>query len=170
MKMTLKSWCLLILLSGLWGGTFFFTSIAVRELPPLTVVFLRVGLAAFALLAYLRLRRASISTEKSAWRAYWTMGLLNNVVPFSLFFWAQTKIPGGLASIANAATPVFSIVLAHLLLADERLTSSKLLGVLVSFSGVALLFTDVLTSGANIATVGLSACLLAALCQGFAVV
>ena len=170
MKLTLANWGLLLLLSGLWGGTFFFTSIAVKELPPLCVVFLRVSLAALALFLYLRFKGVTLPNGRTAWSAFFTMGVLNNVIQFSLFFWAQTTIPGGLASIANAATPVFSIAVAHVMLHDEKLTASKCLGVFVSLTGVACLFADVLTSGVSIGTLGLAACLLAALCQGFAVV
>jgi drug/metabolite transporter (DMT)-like permease len=170
MNMTFAGWGLLALLSLLWGGTFFFTSIAVLELPPLTVVFLRVSIAAVALYAYLRLRGVTIPRDKTAWTAFFTMGFLNNVIPFSLFFWAQTTIPGGLASIANAATPVFSIAVAHVLLADEKFTMNKFVGVMLALVGVGFLFGEEVTSGVSIATLGLTACLLGALCQGFSVV
>lgn len=170
MRMTAVDWGLLGFLSILWGGTFFFTSIAVGELPPLTVVFLRVGIAALALFIYLRMRGISLPRNKQVWKAFLTMGFLNNVIPFSLFFWAQTTIPGGLASIANAATPVFSIAIAHVMLADEKFTVNKFVGVVLALIGVGFLFGDEVSSGASVATLGLVACLAAALCQGFSVV
>ena len=170
MKMTVMDWGLLGVLSILWGGTFFFTSIAVSELPPLTVVFLRVSIAALALFIYLRMRGITLPRNRPVWNAFLTMGFLNNVIPFSLFFWAQTTIPGGLASIANAATPVFSIAVAHVLLADEKFTMAKLVGVVLALIGVGFLFADEVSSGVDVATLGLIACLSAALCQGFSVV
>jgi len=170
MKMTVMDWGLLGFLSILWGGTFFFTSIAVSELPPLTVVFLRVSMAALALFIYLRMRGVNLPRNRQVWHAFLTMGFLNNVIPFSLFFWAQTTIPGGLASIANAATPVFSIAVAHVMLADEKSTMAKLVGVVLALIGVGFLFADEVSSGVDVATLGLIACLSAALCQGFSVV
>ncbi|WP_298938025.1 DMT family transporter [uncultured Ruegeria sp.] len=170
MKMTASDWGLLGLLSVLWGGTFFFTSIAVGELPPLTVVFLRVSIAALALFIYLGMRGITLPRNKQVWQAFLTMGFLNNVIPFSLFFWAQTTIPGGLASIANAATPVFSIAVAHVMLADEKFTANKFFGVVLALIGVGFLFGEEVSSGASVAMLGLVACLTAALCQGFSVV
>lgn len=170
MKITATDWGLLGFLSILWGGTFFFTSIAVGELPPLTVVFLRVSIAALALFIYLRMRGITLPTNRRVWKAFLTMGFLNNVIPFSLFFWAQTTIAGGLASIANAATPIFSIAVAHVLLVDEKFTVNKFVGVSLALIGVGFLFGQELTSGASVATLGLIACLMASLCQGFSVV
>ncbi|WP_085821971.1 DMT family transporter [Ruegeria meonggei] len=168
--MMVVDWGLLGFLSILWGGTFFFTSIAVGELPPLTVVFLRVSIAALALFIYLGMRGNTLPRNRQVWKAFLTMGFLNNVVPFSLFFWAQTTIPGGLASIANAATPVFSITVAHFMLADEKFTANKFFGVVLALIGVGFLFGKEVSSGASVATLGLLACLTAALCQGFSVV
>lgn len=170
MRMAAGGWGFLGLLSMLWGGTFFFTSLTVNELPPLTVVFLRVLIAALALFSYLKILRIKLPFNRPAWIAFFTMGLLNNVVPFSLFFWAQTTIPGGLASIVNASTPIFSILIAHMMLKDESFTLSRFVGVSLAFLGVSLLFYDDVNDGFDLATLGLLACLLAAVCQGFAVV
>ncbi|SDX82615.1 EamA-like transporter family protein [Ruegeria halocynthiae] len=151
MRMTVVDWGLLGFLSILWAGTFFFTSIAVGELPPLTVVFLRVSIAALALLIYLGIRGITLPKNRQVWKAFLTMGILNNVIPFSLFFWAQTTIPGGLASIANAATPVFSIAVAHYMLADEKFTANKFFGVVLALIGVGFLFGEEVSSGASVA-------------------
>ncbi len=170
MRLTATHWLLLGLLSLLWGGTFFFVSLAVREVPPLSVVLLRVALAAAALFLFLKLSGIAIARDRRVWRAFLAMGCLNNVIPFSLFFWAQTTIPGGLASIANATTPVFSIAIAHFLLVDERFTPSKLAGVMLALVGVGFLVGEEVAVGLGMATIGLLACLAASLCQGFAVV
>lgn len=129
--MALFEWGLLILLSVLWGGSFFFSKVALHELPPFTVVLARVGLAALALAIYLRVTRQDIPGASGIWAAFFSMGLLNNLIPFSLLFWGQTQIASGLASILNATTPVFSILVAHFLTTDERMTPNKIAGIVL---------------------------------------
>ncbi len=132
-------WSLLLGLSVLWGGSFFLVGIAVQGLPPLTIVAARVGLAAPVLwLAVLAMGR-SVPGDGRVWAAFAVMGLINNVVPFSLIVWGQTQIPSGLASILNATTPLFTVVVAGLVLADERFTLARGLGVALGFLGVVVL-------------------------------
>lgn len=138
-SMTATEWGLLLLLSVIWGGSFFFTGVAVRELPPLTIVAARVGLAALALHAVVRLSGKRMPTSSKIWLGFLGMGLLNNILPFSLIVWAQTHIESGLASILNATTPLFGVVVAHLLTRDEKMTGNRLSGVLVGFAGVAVM-------------------------------
>ncbi|MEO1406913.1 MAG: DMT family transporter, partial [Pseudomonadota bacterium] len=152
--MTLQDWALLFLLSVLWGGSFFFVAVAVGELPPLTVVVLRTGIAALTLIMILRLQREAFPFAKGAIGAFFIMGFLNNLAPFSLLFWAQTMIPSGLASILNATTPIFSIIVAHFLLADERMAANKAIGILFGFLGVVVLLGGDLLNGASIASLG----------------
>jgi drug/metabolite transporter (DMT)-like permease len=108
--MSLRIWIWLLSLSILWGGSFFFAKVATGELRPLTVVFGRAALAAFALNILLIANRRSLFKQTTPWPTYFTMGLLNNLVPFSLIFWGQTHIAVGLASILNATTPLFTLV------------------------------------------------------------
>ncbi len=168
MRMTGLDWGLLFGLSVLWGGSFFFVAIAVQELPPLTVVMVRTGIAAMTLLVFLRMRGVELPFGKGATPAFFGMGLLNNLVPFSLLFWAQTMIPSGLASILNATTPIFSIIVAHFLLADERMAAHKAIGILFGFLGVLVLLGGDALSGTGVALLGMLACLGAALSYGFA--
>ncbi len=168
MQMNLRDWALLGFLSVLWGGSFFFVAIAVKEVPPLTVVLARVGIAAAVLYAVNRLAGERLPASRAAVSAYLGMGVLNNLIPFSLFFWAQTSISGGLASILNATTPIFSILVAHFLLADERMTAGKFVGVLLGLLGVVTLIGVDALDGVDIATLGMVACLGAALSYGFA--
>jgi drug/metabolite transporter (DMT)-like permease len=93
---------------------------------------------------------------------------LNNLIPFSLLFWGQTQIASGLASILNATTPVFSIIVAHFLTADERMTPNKIAGVMLGFAGVAVLMAGNAVSAEAVPTLALLACLTAALSYGFA--
>ncbi|UGA55686.1 DMT family transporter [Vibrio sp. VB16] len=137
--MNSKVWFMLILLSILWGGSFFFVGIAVNELPPITIVTLRVGIAAATLWAIALMIGLRPPKSLKVWGTFLTMGLLNNVVPFVLIVWGQTQIASGLASILNAATPIFTVVVAGLLLADERPTPLKLFGVSLGFIGVVVM-------------------------------
>lgn len=168
MRMTYRDWGLLFLLSVLWGGSFFFVAVAVREVPPLTVVGLRTGIAALTLSAVLWIRGETWPFAQDTVAAFFVMGFLNNLVPFSLLFWAQTTIPSGLASILNATTPIFSIIVAHFLLADERMARSKAIGILSGFLGVVVLLGGGVQNGTGIAFSGMLACLAAALSYGFA--
>lgn len=142
MRMTYGDWALLLLLSVLWGGAFFFAAFAVREVPPLTVVLARTSLAALTLAVVLRLTGERWPFRGGAIPVFLTMGLLNNLLPFSLLFWAQTEIPSGLASILNATTPIFTILIAHFALTDERMAPNKALGIAFGFSGVVVLLGE----------------------------
>lgn len=137
--MTILEWSMLIALSMVWGGSFFFNEIAVRELPVFTVVVSRVALAAAILLMIQRLRGEPMPRSAAVWAAFFGMGLLNNAIPFSLIVWGQQHIASGVASILNASTPLFTVLCAHLLTRDERLTPGKLSGVLIGFVGVAVM-------------------------------
>ncbi|MGO4619193.1 DMT family transporter [Ensifer sp. 2YAB10] len=134
-----REWGMLIMLSLLWGGSFFFIGIAVKALPPFTIVALRVSLAALTLLAFVRFAGLSLPRDPRVWLAFFGMGLLNNLIPFSLIVWGQTHIASGLASILNATTPLFGVIVAHLLTDDEKLTVNRFAGVVVGFLGVAMM-------------------------------
>lgn len=113
--MNAREWAMLIALSIVWGGSFFFNEIAIRQLPVFTVVVCRVALAAVILLGVLRLTGQRLPRGRGVWAAFFGMGMLNNVIPFSLIVAGQQQVASGVASILNAATPLFGVVLAHLL-------------------------------------------------------
>ncbi len=138
-SMGLQEWALLITLSILWGGSFFFSKIALGELRPFTIVFARVSLAALILNMVLLATGQRLPAAPKRWAAFVVMGALNNVIPFSLIFWGQTQITSGMASILNATTPLCTILLAHFLTRDERLTWRKGVGVLFGLLGVVTL-------------------------------
>jgi drug/metabolite transporter (DMT)-like permease len=145
--MTLLDWSLLLALSILWGGSFFFVGVAVKALPPFTIVLLRVVIAALALHIVLGLSRTSTTWDGKVWLAFFGMGLLNNAVPFSLIVWGQTQIASGLASILNATTPLFTVLVAHVLTADERLSRGRFAGTLLGLAGVAVLIGPQVMAG-----------------------
>ena len=132
-------WIMLVTLSILWGGSFFFSKIALADITPLTLVLYRVSIAALALFAYLKLSGRSLPRSLKVWQAFLIMGLINNVIPFSLLFWGQTAIASSLASILNATTPIFTVIVAHFLTQDERLDKKRISGVVLGFVGVAVM-------------------------------
>ena len=131
-----REWAMLVTLSVLWGGSFFFAEIALESLPPLTIVTLRVGLAAITLWLVVLALKLPIPNSTPIWIAFLTMGLLNNVLPFSLIVWGQSQISSGLAAILNATAPLFGVIVAGILLRDESATPLKIMGVVVGFAGV----------------------------------
>ncbi|KJF65956.1 DMT family transporter [Rhizobium nepotum] len=167
-QMDAGEWGMLVALSLLWGGSFFFIGIAVKELPPVTIVALRVSLAAVALLIVCRIMGLHLPREGAVWRAFFGMGLLNNIIPFCLIVWGQTHIASGLASILNATTPLFTVIVAHFLTTDEKMTSNKLAGVLIGFVGVATMIGPAAFGGAASNLWGQLAILGAAISYSFA--
>jgi len=161
-----QDWSLLILLSVLWGGAYFFAGVAVRELPPLSVVLVRVAIASIVLLPVFWYLGHSLPRSFSAWLPFFGMGLLNNVLPFSLIFAGQTQITVGLSSIINAMTPLFTVMVMAIF-REEKLTVFRVIGVLLGVLGVAMLRGfDGPIDGSQ--TVGIVLCLAGALSYGFA--
>jgi len=140
--MGLLEWSLLITLSVLWGGSFFFGKVALRELPPFTVGLGRVGIAMLLLHGLVLLRGQRMPASRRLWGQFLVMGALNNFIPMSLILWGQTQLDSGLASILNATTPLFTVVLAHAVTADERLTPARLGGVLLGIVGVGVIMGE----------------------------
>ena len=137
--MSLSQWTFLTLLSVLWGGSFFFVGFAVQDVPPLTLVFLRVFLAAIALALATLAMRQYLPRSLHAWYLFAGMALLNNVIPFTLIAFGQREVASALASILNATTPLWTVVIAHAFTGDEKLTTNRLVGVLFGLIGVAVL-------------------------------
>jgi len=137
--MNAREWGLLALLSLLWGGSYLFVGVAVRDIPPLTLVTLRVGLAAALLWAGAPLLGVAPPRSAKAIAALAALGLGNNALPFALVAWGQTRLASGLASILIAATPLFTVLAAHVFTADEKLSGMKLFGTLAGMAGVAWL-------------------------------
>jgi len=136
LTMSLRTWADLVALSLIWGLSFLAMRIAVDEIGPLTIALHRVFWAALALLVFLHLRGKTMPRAPRAWAGFAVMGLLNNVIPFSLIAWGQQSIETGLASILNASTAIWGVALAALLIPDERLTGRRALGAGLGFAGI----------------------------------
>lgn len=151
-----RQWALLAILSILWGGSFFFIEVAVVSVRPLTLVFARLLGAALVLTSVVALSKHHMPANRVAWRQLFVLGFLNNALPFCLIVWSQTRISAGEASVLNATTPIFTVVVAHFLTSDERLTLAKSIGAGLGVLGVAVVVgqdiaTQSTTTGAKLA-------------------
>lgn len=167
-SMGMFEWFLLLLLSLLWGGSFFFVGVAVEALPPLTIVTLRVALASIALMTVVRRIGVRFPSDLRIWSAFIVMGVLNNVIPFCLIVWGQTHIASGLAAILNATAPIFAVIAAHFLTRDEQMTRLKIAGVAIGFCGVIFMIGQEALAGLGDNTLAQVAILGAALAYAFA--
>ena len=125
LSMSVTDWLLLVGLSVLWGGSFYFAKVAVLEIPPLTLALGRVGIAAAVLAVVARTLAGPLPRERATWWAFTVMAALNNAVPFTLVFWGQIHISIGLASILNATSPLFGVLVAHFLTHDDKLSLTR---------------------------------------------
>lgn len=167
MELSRRAWIDLVLLALLWGGSFLAIRVALDEVRPFQVVAARVALAALTLWALILVSGAA-RPELSRWRAFLGMGALNNLVPFGLIAWGQQHVETGLAAILNAATAVWGVLVAALLLADERLTGRRLLGVLLGFGGVATIVGPGALAGLDPRAMGQLAVIGATICYALA--
>lgn len=137
--MSMFDWSRLLLLSLVWGGSFFFVEVALPHADPLTIVFYRVAIAAVALWLYCVVIRETIPRSAGIWGAFMVMGILNNVIPFTLITWGQTEVTAGLASILNATTPLFAVAVGHYWPDGERATPNKIAGIVIGLIGMVVL-------------------------------
>ena len=163
-----SAWVMLLTLGLLWGGSFFFAGLAVKHVPPFTLAFLRFALAAVALHIFIAGRFGIYHVLRARWRPFLILGLFNNVLPHSMIFLGQTEIGAGLASILNATTPIWTVVIAHLLTDDEKLTGRKMAGTTIGLAGTVVLFSPQLASGTDAPLWAMALPLAAAISYGFA--
>ena len=169
-QMNRGDWTILLVLALIWGGAFFFIGVAVRHVQPLTYVWLRLTIGAAGLWTYLLFRGERISLPRHVWGSILLLALLNNALPFALFGWGQTHIASGLASILNATTPIWGVVVAHFLTRDERMSPRKIAGVLLGFGGVAVMIGPSLLSSLGAGALAELACVVAGLSYALAAV
>lgn len=167
-RMSTLTWSLLVLLGLIWGGSFFFARIAVQHVPPFTLVFLRLSLAAVALHLYIAGRFGLYAALRSHWRQFLVLGLINNALPHTLIFMGQTHLGAGLAAILNATTPVWTVLIANRLTSDEKMTTAKLAGCILGLAGTAVLIGPRAFSKTDIPLWALCLPVLAAVSYGFA--
>lgn len=168
--MSATDWLLLLVLSVLWGGAFYFGKIAVLEIPPLTLALGRVAIAATALALFARAISLPFPRDAATWGHLAVMAFFNNAVPFVLIFWGQLHISVGLASILNATSPLFGVLVAHLITHDDRLSVGRVIGLIAGFIGVVVLIGPDLVRELGSHTMAELACLVAACSYGIGAV
>jgi len=163
-----KDWLLIALLALIWGGSFLFGRILMLEWPPFTVVFLRVFLAAITLWIFLLLTGRRFPSDRKLIFAIVVMGIINNVIPFSLILIGQKEIGSGLAAVVNAMTPIWTLIIANFFTQDEKFSTNKIIGIIFGFTGVAILIGADFIQGLTASAWAQGAVLLATISYGFA--
>jgi drug/metabolite transporter (DMT)-like permease len=166
--MTGGDWATLAALSVLWGGSFYFLEILLRAWPPVTIILARVGFAAMLLWAYMRATHQPVPRGWRLWGAFSVLGLFGNALPFVLFAWGQQSIDSGLASILNATTALWGVVVAHLFTIDEKATPAKVTGVVLGLAGVIVMIGGDALGGLGSNVLAQIACLIGTLCYAIA--
>ena len=163
-------WLILLMLAGIWGAAFFCIDIAVRDVPPLTYVWLRLTLAAAAMWAFMRFKGIRIGLPPPIWGSMFVLALLNNTLPFVLIGWGEVHIASGLAAILNAITPICGVLVAHFATHDERLTRAKVAGVVLGFIGVTVMMGPTVLGDLGKSVLAQLACVVASISYAFAAV
>jgi len=158
----LKDWIAFLLLGALSSASFLWIKIVVAEVAPFTLVGLRVLLGALTAGAAAIIGRAAWPRSLAGWVPYIVLGVTSVALPFLLIAWGERAIPSAVASILNATQPLFTVLLASLVLRDDRLTVPRLIGVLVGFAGVVVLLSGDLQPGAGASWLGQAAVIGAA--------
>jgi drug/metabolite transporter (DMT)-like permease len=135
----MKNWVIFGALGTIWGSSFLLIKVGVADLGPLPLVSVRLGLAGLTMFAFLRLTQRAWPRNRRDLSALIAVGVLNTAVPFTLITWGEQDIDSGLATVLNATVPLFTLVIAHFALVDERISPQKIAGLVVGFAGVVIL-------------------------------
>lgn len=168
--MRAKDWLAFVGLSIAWGSSFFWIKIAVEEIGPFLLVALRILIGVIAMLGYYMIVRPKLPKKASTWRALIVVGMLNTAIPFVLISWGEIYIDSGVASILNGSVPLFTTLIAHIFLTDDRLTPNRVIGLLTGFAGVVVLVIRSVSGGGSGSFWGQAAILAAALFYAIAAV
>jgi len=160
----------LMVLACLWGSSYLFAKIGVSEIPARTFAMGRAALGASILFLVLRLRGQRLPKWGRIWKHLAVVGLIHNAIPYVMVAWGAQYIDSGLAAIITGTTPLCTIVLAHFLVADDRLTPTKVLGALVGLGGLLVLVAPTLLSGVRATGAGVLAVLVVAVCYAIAII
>jgi drug/metabolite transporter (DMT)-like permease len=166
--MSTSDWGLIVTLSLIWGSAFFLIVVVLKEVPPNTMVFMRLALAVPPMLLWLYLTGERMPMDSTNWRRFAILGALNIALPFILFAWGQVRLSSGLASVLNATTPLWGVLVAHYLTDDEKMTPARLGGVIIGFAGVAVMIGGGALTGFSDTLLAQMACVTATLLYALA--
>lgn len=169
-KLDATGWCLIAILAVLWGGAFFLIEVGLRSYPPNTLVFMRLALAVPPMWIILRLSGGHLPTDAKSWSLLMVVGALNCALPFILFFWGQQYLDSGYASILNATTPLWGVIVAHFMTHDEKATPSRIVGVLLGMTGIIVMVGPSALQGLSDNLLAQIACLVSTLFYSFAAI
>lgn len=166
--MKTKDWLAFILLGAVWGSSFLWIKIAVQEIGPILLVALRLLFGILALLVVVAYSRPKWPRQRRVWINLAMLGLINNALPYALISWGEQYIDSGVAAVLNSTTPLFTMIVAHIFLTDDRMTRQRVLSLLMGFAGIVALFSRDLFSGPRGSLLGQMAVLLASISYAFA--
>ena len=166
--MSKQAWSLLLLLSAIWGASFLFIEMALVALSPASLVFFRVFIGAMTLGFVIMVTKRALPKQVSFWFSTLVMGAINNVIPFTLIAYGQVTITGGMASIINANTAFFGVLVAAIFILNEKLSAHRLIGVIIGVSGVVIVVGPSELSQFDLTSIGQLAVILATLSYAFA--
>lgn len=164
--MPLVHWSLIVFLGAVWGCSFFFNAILIRELGWIWVSALRVTIGAIGCWTFFAASRRRLPTDLSLYPRFFLLGILNYAIPFSLFPFAEENLASGIVGVINGMTPMATVIVSQAFSDGERVTLNRAVGVVVGFGGAAILAGPSLTSGANGQLLAIGACLVAIICYG----
>lgn len=162
--MAKRDWFWIIFLGAIWGCSFIFNAVLIREIGPLWVTSFRVGIGALGCWAVMIALRKPVPRDPVLWLKLGALGILAYAIPFALFPLAQANLASGVAAIVNALTPIMTVIVSHFWIGGEKATRTRSAGVAVGFVGAAILASPALTSGGQSQLWAVGACLLATLC------
>jgi len=168
--MKIKNLVLLLILATLWGPSFLLIKIAVTEIPPMLLASLRIGIAAAVLCLILYVKKEKLSRDFQFWKHVAIAGLFAHAIPFTLFNWGEQYIDSALASILNGLTPLFTIIMAHFMVREEKITIQKAIGTLLGFAGLIVLISPNFNGESNAAFYGILAVSIAAFSYAIAII
>ena len=162
--MSLRDWALIVLLGAIWGCSFVFNAVLIRETGPLWVTSLRVAIGALGCWAFLWALRKPVPRDPRLWLQLGALGIVAYAIPFALFPLAQAHLASGIAAIINALTPMVTAVISHFWIGGEKASPTKFTGVAIGFAGAAILVSPALSAGGSSQLWAIAACLGATLC------
>ena len=151
-----------LILCGIWGSTWLFIKLGLADLPPLTFAGIRFLFASLILIALILARGVRWPRKRSDWTVIAIVGLLQFSLNYGLVFWGEQRISSGLAAVLQSTFPAFGLVIAHFYLPDEPITAKKVVGILLGFTGVAIIFSHQLSIAGESALLGSVALVLSA--------
>jgi drug/metabolite transporter (DMT)-like permease len=169
-KLDSTSWAMIGAMSLLWGSAFLLIEIGLRTIAPNTLVFLRMAIAAPFMLLFLAFMKEKMPRDWRSWQQLFVLGALNAAFPFILFFWGQQYLESGYASILNATTPLWGVVIAHFLTDDEKATPARIAGVFLGLAGIIVMIGPDAMGGISNSLLAQIACLVSTLFYGYAAI